>query len=57
MNMKDYNVQIVMKMMKMAIEEQTPKLKEGEKIKVKVSTTEEGVEVHAYPVPKEGNSE
>tara|TARA_R110000796_G_scaffold216307_1_gene332358 strand:- start:44 stop:217 length:174 start_codon:yes stop_codon:yes gene_type:complete len=57
MNMKDYNVQIVMKMMKMAIEEQTPKLKEGEKIKVKVSTTEEGVEVHAYPVPKEENSE
>ena len=56
MNMKDYNVQIVMKMMKMAIEEETPKLKKNEKLKVKVSTTEEGVEIHAYPIPKDAKS-
>ena len=56
MNMKDYNVQIVMKMIKMAIEEETPKLKKNEKLKVKVSTTEEGVEIHAYPIPKDAKS-
>ena len=51
MNMKDYNAQVMLAM-KMAIEEQTPKLKKNEKLKVKVSVTEEGVEIHAYPIPK-----
>tara|TARA_R100001244_G_scaffold39652_2_gene35594 strand:+ start:1724 stop:1894 length:171 start_codon:yes stop_codon:yes gene_type:complete len=55
MNMKDYNAQVMLAM-KMAIEEETPKLKKNEKLKVKVSVTEEGVEIHAYPIPKDAKS-
>lgn len=41
---------------RMAIEEETPKLKKGQTLKVDIKTVDEGVKVHVYPVDKGGKS-
>jgi len=38
---------------KLAIEEEQPKLKEGQTLKVEVLQTDEGMQVNVYPVDKE----
>ena len=38
--------------MRKAIEIETPKLKEGQTLKVDIKTTDEGLLIHAYPVEK-----
>ena len=42
---------------RMAIEEETPKLKKGQTLKVDIKTVDEGFKVHVYPVDKGGNHE
>tara|TARA_R110000824_G_scaffold401150_2_gene611077 strand:- start:1011 stop:1238 length:228 start_codon:yes stop_codon:yes gene_type:complete len=39
--------------LKMAIEEEMPKLKEGQKLKAEIKETEEGIKIHVYPVAKD----
>lgn len=43
--------------LKMAIEEEMPKLKEGQKLKAEIKETEEGIKIHVYPVAKDEKSD
>tara|TARA_R100001244_G_C5143458_1_gene128327 strand:- start:384 stop:557 length:174 start_codon:yes stop_codon:yes gene_type:complete len=49
----DEQMEQVMKALRKAIEIETPKLKEGQKLKSEISFVDEGVKVHVYPVGKE----
>ena len=50
----EYSIQERVNMaIKLAIEEEQPKLKEGQTLKVEVLQTDEGMQVNVYPVDKE----
>tara|TARA_R100000963_G_C4544580_1_gene40195 strand:- start:149 stop:343 length:195 start_codon:yes stop_codon:yes gene_type:complete len=44
-------VKQIMQALEKAIETETPKLKEGQKLKSEISIVDGGIKVHVYPVP------
>tara|TARA_R110002126_G_scaffold206337_1_gene353532 strand:- start:191 stop:364 length:174 start_codon:yes stop_codon:yes gene_type:complete len=46
----DEQMKEVMEALRKAIDIETPKLKEGQKLKSEISFVDEGIKVHVYPV-------